>query len=300
MEAKAPKPQLSSFTRMAVTHLLGAASDAMIAVTLAGSLFFLDPDAAKPRIALYLLLTIAPFAVVTPLIGPFMDRIPGGRRTMILLTLLARAVLSVLLAMYVDGLALFPIAFGILIFQKAYSVAKSALVPKLVYSERDLIEANSKLTLLSAVGSAVGASMGGLLLLGGPAWPAKLAVASFTITLIAAVQLPKIVVSVSPVRKGERAELRSSGIITAASAMAVLRAAVGFMTFLLAFEFRGGEEGVAMEGVGRATGVATGVIRGQDVLGTPGAPVWYFGAVLACASGGALIGARIAPHLRKT
>ena len=48
--------------------------------------------------------------------------------------------------------------------------------------------------------------------------------------------------------------------------MAVLRAAVGFMTFLLAFEFRGGEEGVPMEGTGRASGVATGLIRDQDII----------------------------------
>ena len=114
---------------MAITHLSSAAADAMIAVALAGSLFFLDPDSARPKIALYLLLTIAPFAIVTPLIGPFMDRIAGGRRTMILITLLARATLATLLALYIESLALFPIAFGILVFQKAYSVAKSAVVP---------------------------------------------------------------------------------------------------------------------------------------------------------------------------
>ena len=144
---------------MAITHLSSAAADAMIAVALAGSLFFLDPDSARPKIALYLLLTIAPFAIVTPLIGPLIDRISGGRRTMILITLLARATLATLLAMYIESLALFPIAFGILVFQKAYSVAKSAVVPKLVSSERDLVEANSKLALLSAVGSFFGASI---------------------------------------------------------------------------------------------------------------------------------------------
>ena len=53
-----------------------------------------------------------------------------------------------------------------------------------------------------------------------------------------------------------------------------------------------------MEGTGRASGVATGLIRDQDILGTPGAPVWHYGAVLACASGGALLGARMAPRLR--
>ena len=284
---------------MALTHLSGAASDAMIAVALAGSLFFLDPGSARPKIALYLLLTIAPFAIVTPLIGPFMDRISGGRRTMILITLLARAVLATLLALYIDSFALFPIAFGILVFQKAYSVAKSAIVPKLVSSERDLVEANSKLALLSAVGSFFGASIGGLTLLAGPSWPAKVAVIAFTLTLISAVQLPRITVATTPATQGEKTELRSAGIINAAAAMAVLRASVGFMTFLLAFEFRGGEEGVPMEGTGRASGLAMGVIRDQDVLGTPGAPVWHYGAVLACASGGALLGARIAPRLRK-
>ena len=284
---------------MAITHLSGAAADAMIAVALAGSLFFLDPDSARPKIALYLLLTIAPFAIVTPLIGPLIDRISGGRRTMILITLLARATLATLLALYIESLALFPIAFGILVFQKAYSVAKSAVVPKLVSSERDLVEANSKLALLSAVGSFFGASIGGLALLIGPSWPAKIAVIGFTLTLVSAVQIPRVTVATTPATPGEKTELRSAGIINAATAMAVLRAAVGFITFLLAFEFRGGEEGVAMEGTGRALGVATGVIRDQDILGTPGAPVWHYGAVLACASGGALLGARVAPRLRK-
>ena len=218
---------------------------------------------------------------------------------MILITLLARATLATLLALYIESLALFPIAFGILVFQKAYSVAKSAVVPKLVSSERDLVEANSKLALLSAVGSFFGASIGGLALLIGSSWPAKIAVIGFTLTLVSAVQIPRVTVATTPVTPGEKTELRSVGIINAATAMAVLRAAVGLMTFLLAFEFRGGEEGVAMEGTGRALGVATGVIRDQDILGTPGAPVWHFGAVLACASGGALLGARVAPRLRK-
>ena len=82
----------------------------MIAVALAGSIFFaIDPSAARWRVALYLLLTAAPFAVVTPLIGPLVDRIRGGRRGMILLTVVGRAVLAYLMFLYIDGLALFPI-----------------------------------------------------------------------------------------------------------------------------------------------------------------------------------------------
>ena len=77
---------------MAKTHALSSMCDAMIAVALAGSIFFsIDPGAARWRVALYLVLTIAPFAVVTPLIGPAVDRIRGGRRLMIVFTVLGRA-----------------------------------------------------------------------------------------------------------------------------------------------------------------------------------------------------------------
>ena len=95
------------------------------------------------------------------------------------------------------------------------------------------------MALLSAVGSFLGASIGGLALLVGSSWPAKVDVIAFTLTLISAVQLPRITVAPNPVTQGEKIDLRSAGIINAAAAMAILRAAVGFMTFLLAFEFRG-------------------------------------------------------------
>ena len=75
---------ISPFTRLARVHLTGAGGDALIAIALAGSLFFnLDPDSARPKVALYLLLTIAPFAVVGPLIGPLIDRARGGQRGMV-------------------------------------------------------------------------------------------------------------------------------------------------------------------------------------------------------------------------
>ena len=49
-------------------------------MALAGSLFFnVSTDVAWPRLALYLLLTLAPVAIMTPLLGPALDRL-GGRR----------------------------------------------------------------------------------------------------------------------------------------------------------------------------------------------------------------------------
>jgi hypothetical protein len=68
----------------------------------------------------------------------------------------------------------------------------------------------------------------------------------------------------------EAAELRGRGIFLAASGMAVLRAAVGFLTFLLAFAFR------------RAH-----------------APSWWFAVALAASLGGTLVGALVAPRLRR-
>ena len=104
---------------------------------------------------------MAPFAVVTPLIGPAIDRFRGGRRMMIIATTVGRIVLAFLMISYVETLALFPLAFGILVLQKGYAVAKSALVPRLVQSEDDLVDANSRLSLISALASMSGAAIAG-------------------------------------------------------------------------------------------------------------------------------------------
>ncbi len=68
----------------------------------------------------------------------------------------------------------------------------------------------------------------------------------------------------------ERAELRGAGVLLAASAMAVLRAVVGFLSFLAAF-----------------------ALRGDD------APTWWFGVILAASALAALVGAVLAPRLRR-
>ncbi len=60
------------------------AGDALLAMSLAGSLFFkVDPAAGREKVLLGLLLTMAPFAVVGPLIGPLLDRFRGGHRAVI-------------------------------------------------------------------------------------------------------------------------------------------------------------------------------------------------------------------------
>ena len=113
---------VTPFVRLARVHSLNAASDAAVAVALAGSIFFsISPDESRARVALYLLLTMAPFAVVTPLLGPAIDRFRGGRRMMILVTLVGRVILGFFLIQYIESLLLFPLAFSFLVLQKGYA-----------------------------------------------------------------------------------------------------------------------------------------------------------------------------------
>ena len=84
----------------------------MVTVALAGSVFFaVGLDAARSRTTLYLLLTMAPFAIVSPLVGPLIDRTRGGRRVMLIATTAGRVVVALAMARHVDSLLLFPEAF---------------------------------------------------------------------------------------------------------------------------------------------------------------------------------------------
>ena len=261
----------SPFARLARAHALSTAGDTLVATALAGSLFFsISPDAARTRVALYLLLTMAPFAVVAPLIGPWIDRRAGGRRSMVVLSAAARAGVCLLLVDDVDGLLLFPEAFAVLVLGKGYQVARASLVPGLVRDESRLVEANSKLVLISGVVGLAAAAPGVALLQLGPEWVLGLATVVFGAATLAAHRIPRTRVAVAPAGPIERAELRGAGILLAASAMAVLRGVVGFLSFLVVFALR-----------------------------AENAPAWWFGVVLAASAVGALLGAGAAPRLRR-
>ena len=297
-----PVPAFSPFQRLARVHAAATATDAVIAVALAGSIFFsISPDAARDRIALYLALTVAPFALVTPLIGPFIDRMPGGRRAMIVVTNLGRLVVALLMIRHIDTLWLFPEAFALLVLQKSYTVAKSAVVPRYVPSESNLVQANSRLALISAVMSLLGAGMGAaLVFLGSPAVAAGVATVGYGVATAITLQLPRIPVARTRTTSTERSALRASTILLSGSAMAVIRGAVGFVTFLLAFELRGGAEGLDVSEPGAALGGAVASERGIDIVGDPGAPAWHFAVVVAVAGLSAFAGVQVAPILRRS
>jgi hypothetical protein len=134
-----------------------SAGDAFVAVALAGTLFFnASVSQARSQVAIALLVTMAPFAVLAPLIGPMLDRIPQGRRFILAGTLLARGLLCWGMAgavFYHDSVTLLPAAFGVLVLQKAYGVTRSAITPRLLPREITLVTANARTGLAALVAS---------------------------------------------------------------------------------------------------------------------------------------------------
>jgi hypothetical protein len=170
-----------------------------------------------------------------------------------------------------DGLLLFPEALAVLVLGKGYSVARASLVPGLVRDESELVEANARLIMILGISGFV-AAVPGLLVLEflGAEWVLALAAVAFAGATVMALRIPSTRVADRPPPPAEQAELRSRGVLLGASAMAFLRGVVGFLTFHLAFWFR-----------------------------ADGAPTWWFGVVLGASSVGSLVGAALAPPLRR-
>lgn len=241
-DADGPR-RVSGFTRLARVHALSAAGDAMIAVALADSLFFsVDPGAARSRVLLYLFLTLTPFAVVAPLIGPAVDRAPGGRRLLIVLLNGGRTMTVFFMIGNLDSGLLFPLAFAALVLGKGYAVAKASVVPATARSETELVNRNSRLAVLSGVAGLAGGIPAWLIQrYAGSDWVMGVATGVFLGACVVSLRLPRADVvagaSRSPADDAAR-EIRGFGIRLAASGTAVLRGVLGFMTFLVAFGLR--------------------------------------------------------------
>jgi hypothetical protein len=125
--------QRDPFGRLALVQVLMLAGDTLVTISLAGSLFFsISPHEAKSKVLLYLLLTLAPFAVVSPLLGPLIDRSKGARRATAVSSAVGRAVICPFMAADIHSLLLFPEAFLVLVLSKLYLVTRGALVPEMM------------------------------------------------------------------------------------------------------------------------------------------------------------------------
>src|ERR1700678_3435735 len=164
----ADKSGLTALTWPVVANF---AVDAAMAVALANTLFFAAASGeSKSKVALYLLITIAPFAVIAPLIGPALDRLQHGRRVALAMSFALRTALAVLLIMNYDSatgsfpsLVLYPCALAMMVFSKSFSVLRSAVTPRVMPPSIDLVRVNSRLTVFGLLGGTIagGAIAGG-------------------------------------------------------------------------------------------------------------------------------------------
>jgi MFS family permease len=236
------------FARLVYAQAAGACGDACILVSMAGSIFFSSPtSAARGKVLLFLLITMTPFVIVAPVLGPALDRMKGGRRLLLILSAAGRAVLCVALAFYIskpapEGLLVYPLAFGVLVLQKGSTIAKSALVPALVKDDGELVTANSRLALINAVGAFAGAAPAFVVYkLFGADWSLRFAAVVFVVATILAIQIPRTRLGAPAderLQKLERDEMHTPSILLGSSAMAVLRASVGFLAFFAAFSLK--------------------------------------------------------------
>ncbi|KUO20350.1 hypothetical protein AQJ91_14490 [Streptomyces dysideae] len=250
----------SGLGKLIELHGVNGAGDVMITVALASTVFFSVPtDEARGRVALYLGITMAPFTLLAPVIGPLLDRLPHGRRAAMAGAMLARAMLALILsgAVVAGTFELYPAALGVLVASKAYGVVRSAVVPRLLPPRFSLVKANSRVTLGGLLATGVAAPIGAGLHALGPRWPLYGAFVIFIAGTFLSFSLPPKVDSA----KGEdtallaadeehlhgphlkpvkRPGLRTVGIAVthALGANAALRCLSGFLIFFLAFLLR--------------------------------------------------------------
>jgi hypothetical protein len=191
--AQAHGAEQSGLTRLIYLHASNAAGDAAVAISLATTVFFAGATSeARSQVALFLGLTMLPFAIVAPLIGPFLDRFSHGRRWAIGATFAIRAFLCWVLAGAVadDSALLYPAALGVLVASKAYGVTRAAAVPRLLPENFTLVKANGRVSLAGMVGAGISAPLAGLAAAVGSEWALRYAFLVFVIGTVAAIRLP--------------------------------------------------------------------------------------------------------------
>jgi hypothetical protein len=213
---------------------------------------------------------MAPFALLSPVVGPFLDRRRGARRLTILVSCAGRAAVCLLVAARVGSLAIYPAAFVILVLSKAYGVARAAIVPSLAPEGRSLVAVNARLAKVAIAAGAVTALPGVLLLrLVSAGAVMRFGAIVFAGGAVLSLALPKPR-SDAAVEEPADDAFAAPSIRRAAYAAAASRALVGFLLFLLAFGLR------------------------RAHVGSAG-----FGFVLSCAGIGSFVGAVIVPRLRR-
>jgi hypothetical protein len=179
-------------TLIELTAAAGA-GDAFVIVSLAGTIFFnTSVEQARGKVVLFLVVTMAPFAVLAPFIGPALDRVQQGRKYLLAGTLLARGLLCYAMAAAVSNpITLLPAAFGILVLQKAYGVVRASVAPRLLPEQITLVSANARSQLIAVITATLAAGLAeGIQLIGGAAWVLRVGMVIYLAAMVPALRLP--------------------------------------------------------------------------------------------------------------
>ena len=253
----------SGLAALIETHALQAAGDALVAVSLASTAFFqVSAEAARGKIALYLLLTLLPFSLLVPVAGPLLDRFPHGRRNVLALTTGGRGLVAWTLAGSLASVALYPQALLILVGQRAYGVARAAAVVRVRPPELGLVASNARLNIASLASSGIAAASGVVISKTvGTSWDLRVAAVLFLAAAVFSLRLPSHVddATSKEQRQEHRFIMRTATMRIRRPLIATvsLRTIVGLLTLGLAILLK----------AHHTSGVTVGLVLGAAVAG---------------------------------
>jgi hypothetical protein len=230
----------------ALVHFASVAGDALLAISLADSVFFSLPvDESRLRVAAYLGLTMVPLALAGPLIVPVLDR-SGPRRIVTFGAATGRALLALYLAPRLGTLLLFPLALGILVLSKMHAITKNGLTMAYASPDEGLMRANARLGRIAVAGAVAATPIGFLALtIWGGAGPIYLAASAWAFAAACTLRLPHPRTRGAPRTANVGPEVAPRGRVPRLTAPAIgavgMRAAAGFLLFLIAFALRTAE-----------------------------------------------------------
>ena len=289
----------SGLTQLIWNQVLSFGADAMVTVALAGTVFFSAAQSdQKGNVLSYLLITMAPFAIVAPVIGPVLDRFQHGRRWAMAASAFGRAVLAVLMAQNFTNLfLLFPLALGSLVLSKAYSVVRAAAAPRLVPPDMTLVTANARLSIFGLGAAVIGGGFIAAVVRVTGSYPLGLwlTAIAFAVTGYFALRLPAQVDSAAPARQHPEEPRRPAAqlkvppirrlrtwvsrgfdpqVITSMQGESALRWTAGFLTMFLAFYIEKTSHGFEAASSLGAVGAAVAV---GNIIGTGSGARFSFG-----------------------
>ncbi len=225
---------------LAVAHAVSAAGDAFVSVSLAGSLFFtVSPDASRQQVLLYLVITMAPLAVLSPLVGPAVDRFRRSQRFVAASFYGFRALCCLALVSTLLQLAFYPVVLLLLIASKASGVVKQTLVQTLVEDPEELVATNARMARFASIVAAAGVGAAAAIFSAfGPEWSLRAGAVLFVVATVTILRArPRS--ETHPVSDDVvYAETHLPTVVISSVAMLAIRGAVGFFIFTLAFTLR--------------------------------------------------------------